>query len=39
MDRNPFEPKIECHREILYGTPGQSIAKRISRERVKIGLC
>ena len=22
MDRNPYEPKIERRREILYGTPG-----------------
>jgi hypothetical protein len=22
MDRNLYEPKIERHREILYGTPG-----------------
>ena len=22
MEPNPFEPKIERHREILYGTPG-----------------
>jgi hypothetical protein len=27
MDRTPFEPKIERHREILYGTPGIVIYK------------
>jgi hypothetical protein len=27
VDRTPFEPKIERHREILYGTPGIVICK------------